>query len=143
MPYPKIKKPYERIAQQQDFSGPSMTQQNQKAECDVNGIMAKWQKTRDPSIFQRTNGAFIDATMGVDYHTALNVIKDAQEAFAELPSAIRRRLDNDPAKFLEFMHNPDNHDEMVELGLIEPPVASVEAVATPAEPSAESAPAGA
>jgi len=32
---------------------------------------------------------------------------------------LRVRFNNDPAAFLEFVHNPANHDEMGKLGLLE------------------------
>ena len=138
MAYPKIRKPHERTAHKQPGGGESLVQQNMKDEQDVNAIMDKWRRTGDPGIFQKTNGEFIDATEAVDYQTALNIIKDAESAFIALPSALRKELDNSPAKFLEFMHDPANADKIQEYGLVETPIqAPVEPVADPAVPPAE------
>ena len=39
--------------------------------------------------------------------------------FEELPATIRKKFENDPAKFLDFVNDERNADEMVELGLRE------------------------
>ena len=129
--YPHIRKPLERTAVKQEGGGESQVQQNMKDEQDVNGIMDKWRRSGDPTIFHKTNGAFIDATEAVDYQTALNTIKDAEAAFSDLPSSLRKELDNSPAKFLEFMHDPANMEKMLEYGLVENPVAAADAAETP------------
>lgn len=138
--YPHIRKPFERQALKQEGGGESQVQQNLRDEQDVNRIMDKWKRTGDPGVFQRTNGDFIDATMAVDYQTALNIIKDAEGAFLALPSALRKELDNSPAKFLEFMHDPANAEKIRDYGLVEtPPSAPVEAVAEPVAQAPEQA----
>ena len=35
----------------------------------------------------------------------------------EIPAIIRKRFDNDPYQFLEFMENPENIEEARQLGL--------------------------
>lgn len=59
-----------------------------------------------------------------DYRTALEVVKDAEDAFNQLPAAVRHRFENDPGKLLEFMDDERNTKEAVALGLAvlrEPP----------------------
>jgi len=60
----------------------------------------------------------------IDYHEALNIVADAESMFEELPSTIRAQFENDPHKFLEFVQDPNNLDEMRELGLAKPPTLS-------------------
>ena len=36
----------------------------------------------------------------------------------QLPAKIRRRFDNDPTAFIEFVQNPSNKSEMEELGIL-------------------------
>ena len=52
-----------------------------------------------------------------DFQTAQDIILRANEQFASLPSKVRARFDNDPAKLLEFVSNKDNLDEAVRLGI--------------------------
>ena len=51
----------------------------------------------------------------------MNMVIAARESFMELPSAIRKRFDHDAGKFLEFVTNPDNADDLVEMGLARAP----------------------
>lgn len=65
-----------------------------------------------------------DFSQVVDFQTAMNALRSSQEAFDALPARIRDRFNNDPRRFLEFVHDADNRDEAVRLGLVprpEPP----------------------
>jgi len=97
-------------------SMPSMTKQSFKDECDINNIMAKFQKTGALTHYMRHAPEYGDATQ-VEYADALNVVANANTMFEELPSSIRKKFDNDPAKFLEFVQDEKNESEMEELGL--------------------------
>lgn len=52
-----------------------------------------------------------------DYNEALNIQAHANTMFEELPSKIRNRFENNPAKFLEFTQDPKNVPEMQALGM--------------------------
>ena len=95
---------------------PSMTKQSFKDECNINKIMAKFQKTGALNHYMKFAPEYGDATQ-VDYADALNVVANANTMFEELPSSIRKKFDNDPAKFLEFVQDEKNAAEMEELGL--------------------------
>ena len=56
----------------------------------------------------------------------MNQIIAAQEAFNSLPSDIRKKFDNDPAEFLEFVSDEKNNDEMIQMGLKEESIQSSE-----------------
>lgn len=103
-------------------TGPSLTKQSHMKECDINLIMAKWEKT---GILEHRNtheGSYGDFTSAPgDYQESLNAVLDAETMFSELPSKIRRRFGNDPGQFLDFVQDPDNADEMVSLGLSDGP----------------------
>ena len=116
-----IRKPYdgERVRVLVE-TGPSMTKQSHKDECDINRIMAKYQKTGVITHVAKYAMEYGDAT-DLDYQTALNTVLEAQRMFADLPSSVRRKFDEDPAQFLEFVQNPENVDEMRELGLVDVP----------------------
>lgn len=118
-----------------DFVGTtSRTKQSFKDECDINNIMKRFHQTGLVSHVNKYQGSYEDVSRGYDYRESLEVLKRAQEAFGSLPSKIRYRFHNDPGEFLEFMSNPANLDEAVELGL---------AVKRPAPVTEAPAPAGA
>lgn len=101
------------------------TKQQFKDECDINNILRKFERSGLIDHVSRYNGQYADVTGEVDYQTALDVIFRAEEAFFSLPSKIRARFDNDPQAFLEFVDDPKNRDEMIDMGLArKPPPAS-------------------
>lgn len=117
-----IRKPYDpapRIHQTHNTE-PSLAKQSFAAECDINRIMAKAQKTGIITHFNNHQGDYTDLPDATDYHEAMNAILAANERFADLPSSVRSRFHNDPANLLEFVANPDNLEEAVSLGLAAP-----------------------
>ena len=102
------------------ITGPSMTHQSMMAECDINRIMAKWQKTgvlEHRNTHEGNYGDFTDVPQ--NYHEAMEQILAAEEMFSSLPSTVRKKFGNDPGNFLEFVSDKENAAEMVELGLAE------------------------
>ena len=57
---------------------------------------------------------------GIDYHTAMNQIRQADADFMQLPAEVRARFDNDAGTFLDFFNNPDNYEEARKLGFLAP-----------------------
>ncbi len=107
--------PHQRV--QQDPGGDSRTKQAFREETDINNIMRKHEKgllIDHVNVHQGDYGNYIDAP---DYHTALNRLHDADAAFMTIPAEIRAKFYNDPAEFLAFAQDPDNLDEMREMGL--------------------------
>ena len=98
------------------FTQPSMAQQHQKDEVDVNKIMERYTRTGVIDHVNKYQGQYGEAT-GISYHEAMNEIIKADDMFMELPSKVRKRFGNDPAQFLEFVSDPDNHDKIYEYGL--------------------------
>lgn len=102
------------------FDEPSQTRQEFKDECDVNVLMARYEKT---GVMPMSNGmepAYLDIVDTPPLMEALQIMHDAQEAFMRLPAATRREFDNDPVEFVKFAQNADNLDKMREWGLAEP-----------------------
>lgn len=103
---------------------PSMTQQHFKDEADINFIMARYQKTGvlvDPLTQTTRKPIFDDFSELGDFRDHQQAILDAQERFMALPSSIRARFANDPAELLEWLSNPANKEEAMELGLMTKP----------------------
>jgi phage internal scaffolding protein len=99
---------------------PSMTDQSQEQESNVNFIMQKYQNT-GISPDWRTNGFFADLTNVPDLSTALQTVTQAQQAFDQLPSNIRERMGNSPEFMMEYLLNPANKQEAISLGLVNAP----------------------
>lgn len=114
----KIRKPYDpSLSVKASIRGTSRTKQAMSKECDINNIMARYAKTGLLTHTNRYAGQYADLGTATDLHEAHNVIIAADAAFSSLPAAVRTRFDNDPEKFLEFVQNPDNLDEINSLGL--------------------------
>lgn len=121
MPNPKLKIAYNYSydSPQIDFStSPSMTKQSFKAECDINNILVKYQKTGVFDHVKKYEPQYFDATE-TDYHEAMNTVVQAQEMFEDLPSKAREYFNNDPASFLKFFddNGGDSVDILYDLGL--------------------------
>lgn len=99
---------------------PSMTQQQFKDETDINTIVRRFGLTGElpNGINMPRSGDFTDAP---DFQTAMNLIRQAEEAFLEIPGEIRARFDHDPAKVIAFLEDEKNRDEAIKLGFIEKP----------------------
>jgi len=115
----KFKSAYNRGERvQKTFSEPSMAKQSFKDECDINNIMARFEKTGLVDHVNTHQGDYGDFTGAWDYHSSYNQILAAQAAFESLPAKMRARFGNQPGQFLEFVDDPENEDEMREMGLI-------------------------
>lgn len=90
------------------------THQEFGAECDINNIMAKYQRTGLVDHVAK-HGLHYGDFPAMDFREALEFLDEAQQMFDELPSTVRRHFDNDPAAFLEFVQDPENKDKVVEL----------------------------
>ena len=93
------------------------TEQAHKKECDVNHIIAKYDRTGLLSHVQQIEARYGDVT-GVDFRTAQDLYLNAQKMFGSLPADIKKRFNQSAGDFLEFMENPNNRDEAIKLGLI-------------------------
>lgn len=82
------------------------TKQSHKNESDINLIMAKYIKTGVIEHGRKHAPRYGFAT-AMDFHSAMNTITEATEMFADLPSKLRARFENDPAKFLAYCEDPD------------------------------------
>lgn len=98
--------------------GPSLVKQAFKKECDINNIMARYQKTGLVDHVAMHQGNYDDLSDVPSYHEAMNKVLAANVSFRLLPSSIRKRFNNDPALFLDFVSDESNRDEMVSMGLI-------------------------
>lgn len=98
-------------------TGRGKTEQAHKDQCDMNLILRDYQKTGLMQHVKNHEGRYDDILVG-DFQEAMFLVTRAQTMFSELPSNVRKRFANDPAEFLSFCQNPDNREELAEMGLL-------------------------
>lgn len=98
---------------------PSLTDQSYKEDCDTNTIIKKFLKTGQVTHVAKMAGQFADVSAVPDFHTAMSRVKEAEYAFMQLPSQLRAKHGNDVSKMIDWINDPKNKDEAVELGLRE------------------------
>jgi phage internal scaffolding protein len=119
---PFIRTPYNYNAKQiskktgLECKDPTKAQQQFKDEVNINTIVHNFGVTgeRPPVMQYPEPQEFIEAT---DFQTSMNVVVKARESFQTLTSKQRARFNNDPQRFMEFIHNAENQDEAIKLGL--------------------------
>lgn len=98
-------------------TGPGLTEQSHKAQCDINLILKDYVKTGLVRHAAQFEGRYDDVS-ALEFQDAMRLVRNAQEMFEQLPAATRKRFGNDPAAFLEFTQNPANGPEMARLGML-------------------------
>lgn len=100
---------------------PSLTRQEFADECDINKLMAQYEKTGIlPTNVNTGQPRYLDVSDVPDLQAAHHVLHEATIAFMSLPATIRRDFDNDPVKFINFAENPENLPKMREWKLAPP-----------------------
>ena len=114
----RFRKPYREFERRPYVPDPvSRTKQSFADECEINNIMAKFQQTGVINHAAKHQASYGEAD-GTTFQEAMNIVIEAQEAFSDLPSSLRSRFGNDPAAYLDFVSNEENHPEMERLGLL-------------------------
>lgn len=96
---------------------PLLVKQAFKDECDVNAILKRYRKTGVIEHVSKVAARYGDFSEFKEYREMLDTVRSADEMFFGLPAELRKRFENNPANFVEFMGNPANLNEAVELGL--------------------------
>jgi len=92
-----------------------MTEQHHTDACDINKILAQFMET---GIMPQTkaNPQYADVS-NVDFQDMQNTLAKAKTLFEELPEQVKDRFNNEMHTFLQFAENPNNLQEMEEMGL--------------------------
>lgn len=99
---------------------PSLTKQSESAACDINKIMAKYEKSQLITHLNENEAFYADVSQVPDYQGALKIVRDADDMFMSLPADVRSRFDNDPQEYLSFVSNPANKPELIKMGILPP-----------------------
>lgn len=101
---------------------PSRTKQEFKDDCDINRILARFQRTGALAHLAKYGPQYGDFS-ACDYQEAQNLILRARQMFDDLPSSLRREVAT-PEGFLTWIQDPANREKMATYGLLRTPAAS-------------------
>lgn len=102
-------------------NAPSMTDASQAASCDINVILDHYLERgfELPDALKAKGVAqYGDFPDSCDYQSALNLVNLAHEQFNAMPSKLRNIVENDPERFLDYVHDEKNLEELHDLGLL-------------------------
>lgn len=120
--YPKYKTfPKPVIDCSEDLKNGGHAVQADAAEVNINNIIKRIEKG---GAMPEVNGQpfYGDVSEFNGLADSIEKIQTANKLFMSYPADLRSRFDNDPVKMVEFLENPNNLKEAVELGLaIRPP----------------------
>ncbi len=116
------------------FPKQGKTKQAFKDECDINKIIARYTRTGQLSHVNNAAAQYGYATSH-DFASSMRTVTHAQNSFNNLSDEIQNRFHGDPGELLDFVHDPDNKAEGVQLGLWpeDPTEAPTEPLKTPPE----------
>jgi phage internal scaffolding protein len=103
-----------------ETSGESMTQQHFQEETEINNILRSHDRNGVIEHIHRGNAIYADFSEITDLSDALHQIKEAQAEFLNIPSKIREKFQNDAGQFFKFASDPNNLDQLREMGLANP-----------------------
>lgn len=109
-PYTIFKKP---IIQFKENS--SLTMQHFKDECDVYNILDRYKQTGHITHVQKTQPQYGDFSNVTTYHESMNLILAADAAFNDLPSDIRKKLNNNPENLIKTIEDGDPNNLLKDL----------------------------
>lgn len=122
--------------------GLSLTRQEFAEECDINAIMARYEKTGALPSNIPGEPFYADFTqIPDDLLSSLKLFDDAERAFMTLPAVVRKEFDNDPHAFVAFASDPLNVAQMRSWGLMKPLPEPAPAAPSPAPSSPPASPA--
>lgn len=93
------------------------TEQSHKDRCEINKIIRKYDQNGIINHVSKFEAQYGDVS-GIEFKSAQDKVLNAKKMFNELPSHIRKRFENSPAKLLSFMDDANNREEAIKLGII-------------------------
>jgi len=95
-------------------------EQSHKDEVNINNIV----KRHGMDLIAKTAALQqfkFDNNPNNDFQETMNMMLKAKESFSSIPSEIRKQFDHDPAKFMDFIHNEQNQQQLIDWGLAKAP----------------------
>lgn len=99
----------------------SLTRQEFAQDCDINVLMAQYERTGVVSHVNPREPMYVDLTgIPYDLQDALSIFAAAETSFMSLPAQVRASFDNDAMKFVQFAEDRENLPKLREWGLAAP-----------------------
>lgn len=108
----------------------AQTQQQFKDDCDMNRIVKNASRGIAPRFLNPNMPQYGDFSETKDLMSAYSTIRDAEEAFMNLPSGLRLELGNDPARLSEL-----TQDQLERYNLVKPTLQPADPVPTGGQPA--------
>jgi len=99
------------------YSDELMTEQHHKETCDIHTIMRKYEKTGILEHTAKYGPQYANYVGAPDFKQAMDYIANAHSLFNQVPAKIRDQFDNDAGKYLEFMTDEGNFEQIKQMGL--------------------------
>lgn len=97
---------------------PTRTQSHFAEECNIRNILRKYDRDGVITHIHNREPKYGDFSELPDYQQTMQRLQIARDEFMNIPSQIREKFHNDPGKFFEFVTDPKNHQELIDMGLI-------------------------
>lgn len=98
-------------------TGEGLTEQSHKDQCDINQILKDYTRTGFIKHAKQNEGQYDDVT-GIDFQTSMETVARVKSLFEGLPAEIRKEFDHQPAKFLDYVQDPANGEELAARGIL-------------------------
>lgn len=93
--------------------------QSEKESCDINNILKRFEEKGQLSEMIEREPRYGDFSSVPDYQESLEIVIKAEEQFNALPAKVRDRFEGKPEKFLAFVADVNNKEEMEKMGLLQ------------------------
>lgn len=135
-PKPSVRRP------KTTFKEESMTEQAHKDSCDIHHIMKQYEQHGMITHVNQHEGIYADLISYPDFQEAQNRIAEAISVFETIPAEIRQDFGNDPARFLDFIQNPANIEQIEAYGFSSSHLQPLEEITDPTltPPESQNAP---
>lgn len=87
------------------------TEQSHARSCDINTIMARYNKTGIIDHVAKHSATYADVS-NADFQTAQSLVLEQKTIFEELPAFVRDEFDNDVGNYLELMQTDEGLSEL-------------------------------
>lgn len=98
----------------------TFVEQSHIKEVEINSIVKKHGVSRLALTREAMELRFDDVTTN-DFQEAMNLIKRGNDVFQQLSSQERAEFNNSPEQYLDYVHNPENREALIERGWMNPP----------------------
>lgn len=103
-----------------DASHDGKTRQEFADECDINVLLAAYERNGVLNHYNSSEPAYFDVTNVPDLQESLDIVARAEMAFMTLSAKVRAEFENDPVKFVAYAEDPANLERMREWKLAPP-----------------------